>query len=115
MDLATLCFTYVSPAVTRIHGSTVEETPAQNVSGVLPPESLAMVLKILEEMQREMSRSDRYAYPFSLIMFDVDDFKGVNDRFGHEAGDRVLKKLTEMVRKRIRSTDLLARWGGEDF
>ena len=69
----------------------------------------------LEELQREMSRSDRYACPFSLIMFDIDHFKEVNDRFGHEAGDRVLKELTEMIRKRIRTTDLLARWGGEEF
>jgi diguanylate cyclase (GGDEF)-like protein len=69
----------------------------------------------LEELQREMNRSNRCACPFSLIMLDVDHFKEVNDRFGHETGDRVLKELTEMIRKRIRASDLLARWGGEEF
>jgi len=202
MDLATLRFMYVSPAVTRIYGFTVEEILGQGLSNVLPPESLAMVRKILEEelaldaagkadpkrmrtieveeyrkdrsrvwienvlsflrdenqqpvaivgvsrdvtnrksmekelrslaitdpltgaynrrhfqdeMQREISRSERYAHPFSLIMFDIDHFKVVNDRFGHEVGDRVLKELTAMIRGRIRTADLLARWGGEEF
>jgi len=202
MDLATLRFTYISPAVAQIYGATVEETMAQSVSDVLPPESLAVVLKVLEEelaleatgkadpkrlrtieveeyrkdrsrvwienvlsflrdehqrpvaivgvsrefterrrleeelrnlavtdpltgvynrrhfleeLQREISRNNRNACPFSLIMLDIDHFKEVNDRFGHEAGDRVLKELTEMIRKRIRTSDLLARWGGEEF
>jgi diguanylate cyclase (GGDEF)-like protein/PAS domain S-box-containing protein len=202
MDLATLRFTYVSPAVAQIYGASVEETVALGVQDVLPPESLELIQKVLEEelaleatgkadpkrrrtveveeyrkdrsrvwienvlsflrdehqrpvgivgvsreiterkrlteelrnlaitdpltgvynrrhfleeLQREMSRSNRYTCPFSLIMLDVDHFKEVNDRFGHEAGDRVLKELAEMIRKRIRSTDLLARWGGEEF
>ena len=202
MDLATLRFSYVSPAVAQIYGATVEETLAQGITDVLPPESLALVQKVLEEelaleatgkadpkrmrtieveefrqdrsriwienvlsflrddhkkpvgivgvsrevtqrrrqaeelqklavtdpltgvfnrrhfmeeLQREMSRSNRYASPVSLVMFDVDHFKEVNDRFGHEAGDRVLRELAEMIRQRIRSTDLLARWGGEEF
>jgi len=68
-----------------------------------------------EELHREMSRSDRFSQPFSLIMLDVDHFKTVNDTFGHEVGDRVLKGLVELIQKRIRKTDLLARWGGEEF
>lgn len=202
MDLATLRFSYVSPAVAHIYGATVEETMAMSLSDVLPPESLTLVGQLLEEelaldaagtadphrtrtieveeyrqdrsrvwienvlsflrdeqqrpvgivgvsrevtqrrqqteelkklavtdpltgvanrrhfleeLQREMSRSNRYALPLSLVMLDVDHFKEVNDRFGHEAGDRVLRELAEMIRRRIRSTDLLARWGGEEF
>ncbi len=70
---------------------------------------------LMEALFREMGRSDRYAYPFSLIMLDIDHFKEVNDRFGHEAGDRVLMEMADLIRKRIRSVDLLARWGGEEF
>jgi diguanylate cyclase (GGDEF)-like protein/PAS domain S-box-containing protein len=69
----------------------------------------------MEELQREMNRSNRYGVTFSLIMLDIDHFKDVNDRFGHETGDRVLKALVELIRKRIRASDLLVRWGGEEF
>ena len=202
MDLATLHFTYVSPSVMNIYGSTPEETMAQCLHEVMPPHSLEIVTKLLEEelaseaagtadpkrihtveiqeyrkdgslvwienilsflrdeqqrpvailgvsrdvskrrllteelrtlamtdpltgafnrrhfteeLQRETNRSDRYAVPFSLIMLDIDHFKNVNDRFGHETGDRVLKGLVELIRRRIRTSDLLARWGGEEF
>jgi diguanylate cyclase (GGDEF)-like protein/PAS domain S-box-containing protein len=202
MDLATLHFTYVSPSVTNIYGSTPEETMAQGIHEVMPPHSLEIVTKLLEEelsadaagtadpkrtriveiqeyrkdgslvwienllsfmrdeqqrpvaimgvsrdvskrrlmmeelrtlaitdpltgafnrrhfteeLQREMNRSDRYNVPFSLIMLDIDHFKNVNDRYGHETGDRALKGLVELIRKRIRASDLLVRWGGEEF
>ena len=201
MDLATLRFTYVSPSVIQLYGSTPEETMAQGIDEVMPPHSLELVMKALEEemaleaggadpqrtrtieieeyrqdrsiiwienvlsflrdeeqrpvailgvsrdvterrllgeklrklavtdpltgafnrryfmeeLHREMGRSNRYAVPFSLIMLDIDDFKVVNDRFGHETGDRVLGGLVDLVRKRIRSSDVLARWGGEEF
>jgi diguanylate cyclase (GGDEF)-like protein/PAS domain S-box-containing protein len=201
MDLATLRFTYVSPAVRQIYGSTPEETMGQDIAKVLPPHSLEIVTKVLEEelaletngadpnrtrvieieeyrkdrsivwienvlsflrddqnrpmailgvsrdvterrriteelrilsitdpltgvfnrrhfmeeLHREMGRSNRYDVPFSLIMLDVDHFKAVNDRFGHEAGDRVLAGMVELIRKRLRVSDILARWGGEEF
>ena len=53
--------------------------------------------------------------PFSLILFDIDDFKKVNDRFGHTAGDQVLVKTAEAVTAHIRDEDVFARWGGEEF
>ncbi|WP_373482720.1 GGDEF domain-containing protein [Acetobacterium sp.] len=51
----------------------------------------------------------------AVIMFDIDDFKAVNDNFGHLVGDQVLKELTALVRRNINKTDILARWGGEEF
>jgi diguanylate cyclase (GGDEF)-like protein/hemerythrin-like metal-binding protein len=63
----------------------------------------------------EMQRQNRYQEPVSLIMLDLDHFKNVNDRFGHDAGDAVLVEAARRVLKGIRSTDFLFRWGGEEF
>jgi diguanylate cyclase (GGDEF)-like protein len=52
---------------------------------------------------------------FSIIMIDLDDFKSVNDTFGHQAGDIVLKKVAEIARALIRLGDRMGRWGGEEF
>lgn len=53
--------------------------------------------------------------PFTLAMFDVDDLKGVNDRFGHPAGDQALQRIAQTLQKQVRSTDILARLGGDEF
>jgi len=53
--------------------------------------------------------------PFSLVMFDIDHFKSVNDTWGHDAGDAVLRETAALVRAGVRETDTLARWGGEEF
>jgi diguanylate cyclase (GGDEF)-like protein len=68
-----------------------------------------------ERLQAEIARAERYGQPLSLIMFDIDDFKRVNDEHGHEEGDRVLKALAKLVWTNIRTTDLFGRWGGEEF
>ena len=60
-------------------------------------------------------RALRYRRDLSLIMFDIDRFKGVNDSFGHLAGDHVLKHLASVIKTRIRREDVLARYGGEEF
>ena len=63
----------------------------------------------------EMERTRRSGRPLSLILMDVDHFKSVNDRHGHQAGDRVLAGVSLLVRESIRSIDSLTRWGGEEF
>ena len=53
--------------------------------------------------------------PYSLIMIDIDHFKSINDRFGHDRGDQVLKAVVQRIQTVLRDTDTLARWGGEEF
>jgi two-component system, cell cycle response regulator len=69
----------------------------------------------LEFLDREMARCSRYDRPLSLVMFDVDHFKKLNDTYGHLAGDYVLKRLAELIAKHVRKEELFARYGGEEF
>jgi two-component system cell cycle response regulator len=69
----------------------------------------------VETMEREIGRAHRYRRDLSLIMFDIDDFKKINDTYGHLAGDHVLKQLAAVIRSRIRREDILSRYGGEEF
>ena len=66
-------------------------------------------------LDHEFAENRRFARPLALIMFDIDEFKHLNDRFGHPAGDQVLKDLAELGRTLVRETDVLARLGGDEF
>ncbi|WP_250634263.1 sensor domain-containing diguanylate cyclase [Pinirhizobacter soli] len=68
-----------------------------------------------QALAREIERSQRYGTPLSLILYDIDHFKRVNDSYGHLIGDKVLVQLSRFVPNLIRTTDFLARWGGEEF
>jgi two-component system, cell cycle response regulator len=68
-----------------------------------------------EFLEREIAVCQRHGHPLTLVMFDVDHFKKVNDTHGHLAGDAVLKDLSMRIRPRIRREDLFARYGGEEF
>jgi len=68
-----------------------------------------------EFLDREIAVCSRHGHPLTLVMFDVDHFKKVNDTHGHLAGDAVLKDLAARIRPRIRREDLFARYGGEEF
>ena len=72
-------------------------------------------LKLDETLSMELDRAERYQLPLSIILFDVDHFKKVNDSFGHQVGDSVLKQIAEIVRHCVRTTDVAGRWGGEEF
>lgn len=63
----------------------------------------------------EAERSRRFSHPLSMILIDIDHFKSVNDTFGHDIGDEVLKQLADIVQENIRKIDIFARWGGEEF
>ena len=71
--------------------------------------------KLYELLEAAEGARDRYGAPFSIIMFDIDHFKAVNDRFGHQVGDAVLQELTRRVRNSLRAPDHVGRWGGEEF
>ncbi len=63
----------------------------------------------------EIERSERYNEPFSIILFDIDHFKKINDECGHPCGDVILRQVASFTNSRIRRSDLLTRWGGEEF
>ena len=68
-----------------------------------------------ETLERELNRSQRYGRAMSLVMFDIDHFKQINDTHGHLAGDYVLRELANIVSQNIRREDVFARYGGEEF
>jgi diguanylate cyclase (GGDEF)-like protein len=68
-----------------------------------------------DQLPREAKRADRTGQPLCLILIDLDDFKKLNDRFGHAVGDSVLRRVAALMNQTVRETDLLARYGGEEF
>ncbi|MBJ6982110.1 GGDEF domain-containing protein [Luteimonas sp. MC1572] len=70
---------------------------------------------LLELMQVEVHRVERGGSTFCLVMADLDDFKAINDRHGHDAGDTVLREVARRLRDAVRKQDSIARWGGEEF
>jgi diguanylate cyclase (GGDEF)-like protein len=69
----------------------------------------------MELIQVEIERASRYRRPFTLVYFDIDDFKQVNDRFGHNSGDTVLRTVATVTKTHLRATDTVTRLGGDEF
>ena len=67
------------------------------------------------QLEQEILRANRYHHALSLAIYDIDNFKLINDKFGHKVGDRILCHLSELVAANIRDVDLVARWGGDEF
>jgi diguanylate cyclase (GGDEF)-like protein len=68
-----------------------------------------------EQGERELRRFVRYGKPFSLIEIDIDDFKNINDSYGHTEGDNVLQKLVSLIGSHVRQSDVFGRTGGDEF
>ncbi len=70
---------------------------------------------ILVELEKEVERAVRYERHLSGMMIDIDDFKSVNDRYGHLAGDQVLREIAQILEQNLRKIDILGRYGGDEF
>jgi diguanylate cyclase (GGDEF)-like protein len=68
-----------------------------------------------EVLRRELARAERYGHALSLILIDIDNFKELNDRYGHLVGDEALKRVAKALRENIRRVDYIFRWGGDEF
>ncbi|MDX1808336.1 MAG: ABC transporter substrate-binding protein [Sulfurospirillaceae bacterium] len=87
----------------------------KNLSRIDALTQIANRLKIDEILREQQQLVDRYDLECSLAIFDIDDFKMINDTYGHLAGDQILKEISNLIGSSIRKTDLLGRWGGEEF
>ncbi|MDX9788548.1 MAG: GGDEF domain-containing protein [Desulfobacterales bacterium] len=70
---------------------------------------------LMEYLKHKVMKASRSKRPFSIILCDIDDFKKINDRFGHETGDFVLQQIANILKEITRPQDLTSRWGGEEF
>ena len=71
--------------------------------------------RFMECAKEEHKRSQRYNHSMGLVMFDIDHFKAINDTYGHDGGDEVLRKMASLVKEHLRETDVIGRLGGEEF
>lgn len=76
---------------------------------------LANYREFMDTLEREVHRAERSNHSFALLLLDLDDLKGINDRYGHLAGNRALKRLSGVIKEQCRATDLAARCGGDEF
>jgi diguanylate cyclase (GGDEF)-like protein len=93
----------------RMHRLITKQASTDGLTG------LANRREFQDQLRREIERAQRFGLPLALILLDLDDFKLVNDRFGHLAGDSVLRAVASTVKSGIREIDCAARYGGEEF
>ena len=101
-----------------LSGDNIENSYHEEIYRLTTIDGLTQVYNkryFLETLEREIGRAERYRRDLSLIIFDIDHFKKINDTFGHLAGDHVLKHLALVIKSRIRREDILSRYGGEEF
>ena len=101
-----------------LSGNNIENAYHEEIYRLTTVDGLTQVFNrryFVETLEREIGRALRYRRDLSLIMFDIDFFKKVNDTHGHLAGDSVLKQLASVLKARIRREDIMARYGGEEF
>jgi len=105
-------------AVYFIQDITSQKEIIKNLHDIACYDSLTEIYNrrmIMEEMERQLDHMKRYGNCLSVLMIDIDHFKLVNDQYGHQSGDEVLKILASSCRQKIRNTDIIGRYGGEEF
>ncbi|MDD5159992.1 MAG: diguanylate cyclase [Sulfuricurvum sp.] len=121
--LLSLCYTHITPLIKH------EYNMVQSLMGLVGQDEhdlLKMATtdtltgignrRLFEEIfQAHQSLGDRYDVNLFLLLLDIDNFKSINDTFGHNVGDSVLKELAHLITKSIRKSDIFVRWGGEEF
>jgi diguanylate cyclase (GGDEF)-like protein len=93
----------------RLHGIVERQALVDGLTG------LANRRQAEDALESELSRAQRFGGPLAFVLADLDDFKRVNDRYGHPSGDIVLREFADVLRDSVRDIDVAARWGGEEF
>lgn len=111
-------FSFIIVSILAFSYEYIREHQANQLKKIATVDTLTKAynrLKITEILEHEVEMVKRYKIDLSLIMFDIDHFKGINDTYGHHVGDLVLQKIADVVRADTRVTDYFGRWGGEEF
>jgi diguanylate cyclase (GGDEF)-like protein len=105
-------------AIESIRDITVLKHREENLRELSEKDPLTMIYnrrKLFDMLEMEVEKANRYCRPLALLLLDLDYFKEVNDKYGHDIGDIVLKTTTQIVENVIRKVDIFARYGGEEF
>jgi diguanylate cyclase (GGDEF)-like protein len=107
-----LTFEVLALLIASLKGSIVH---LEGVTRTDPLTTAANTRAFREQLKAEVERSRRYRRPFTVSYLDLDNFKTINDSFGHATGDALLRTVVDTIRSHVRSTDLVARLGGDEF
>ncbi len=104
-----MCYPYQKKVFARIVRELKDSSATDSLTGLPNHRSFE------DRLAAEFHRARRYDSPLSLIMIDLDEFKGVNDNFGHQGGNRFLRSIAKLLRENVRQSDFVARFGGDEF
>lgn len=119
VGIAVAAHDYLANIAGLMHGVTIiEETKMATLANVATRDGLTGLYdqtSFKHKLKEEIERQVRYGGVLSLVMFDIDHFKGINDNYGHAEGDAVLRHVSDILRGQVRRVDTAARYGGEEF
>jgi diguanylate cyclase (GGDEF)-like protein len=119
VGIAVAAHDYLANVAGLMQGVTIiEETKMATLANVATRDGLTGLYdqtSFKHKLKEEIERQLRYGGVLSLVMFDIDHFKGINDTYGHAEGDSVLRNVSDILRKQVRKIDTAARYGGEEF